>query len=121
MLGEESFNEEIKNKINMTLRLGDDKFYYVIAHLMAWRYHNDDSIEGYSAKDILDTAEEFGIEELLPQNSEQVEALLKELCELNILREVAKGKYLFVRQRFLNMMGTSDEIEDEISSGFSET
>jgi len=121
VLGEESFNEDIKNKINMTLRLGDDKFYYVIAHLMAWRYHNDDSIEGYSAKDILDTAEEFGIDELLPQNSEQVEALLKELCELNILREVAKGKYLFVRQRFLNMMGTSDEIEDEISSGFSET
>ncbi len=121
VLGEESFNEEIKNKINMTLRLGDDKFYYVIAHLMAWRYHNDDSIEGYSAKDILDTAEEFGIEELIPQNSEQVEALLKELCELNILREVAKGKYLFVRQRFLNMMGTSDEIEAEIMSDFSRT
>lgn len=118
VLGQETFNEEIKNKINMTLRLGDDKFYYVIAHLMAWRYHNDDSIEGYSAKDILVTAaEEFGIEDLLPQNSEQVEALLKELCELNILREVAKGKYLFVRQRFLNMMGTRKEIEDEMILG----
>ena len=121
VLGEESFNEEIKNKVNMTLRLGDDKFYYVIAHLMAWRYHNDDNIEGYSAKDILDTADEFGLENLLPQSIEQIEALLKELCELNILREVDRGKYLFVRQRFLNMMGTSEEIEAEIASDFSET
>ena len=45
---------------------------------------------------------------------------MKELCELNILREAGKGKYLFVRQRFLNMMGTTDEIGDEIASDFSE-
>lgn len=120
VLSEESFNEEIKNKINMTLRLGDDKFYYVIAHLIAWRYLNDDNIEGYSAKDILNTAEEFGLENLLPKSLEQIEALLKELCELNILREADKGKYLFVRQRFLNMMGTSQEIEAEIATDFSE-
>ena len=66
VLGEESFNEEIKNKVNMTLRLGDDKFYYVIAHLMAWRYHKDNNIEGYSAQDIFNTADEYGLEELLP-------------------------------------------------------
>ena len=121
VLGEESFNEEIKNKVNMTLRLGEDKYYYVIAHFMAWRYHNDDNIDGYSAKDILNTAEDFGLENLLPQRLEQVEALLKELCELNILREVSKGKYLFVRQRFLNMMGTTEKIEAEIAADFSET
>ena len=120
ILGEESFNEEIKNKVNMTLRLGDDKFYYVIAHLMAWRYHNDDSVEGYSAEDISDTAAGFGLENLLPQDVKQIEALLKEMCELNILRETDKGKYLFVRQRFLNMIGTSEEIEAEITAGFSE-
>ena len=120
VLGEESFNEEIKNKINMTLRLGDDKYYYVIAKLMAYRYHNDDNVAGYSAEDILFTAEEFGLENSLPK-VKQIEALLKELCELNILRETDKGKYLFVRQRFLNMIGTSDEIEDEIMNGFGET
>jgi len=121
VLGEESFNEEIKNKVNMTLRLGDDKFYYVIAHLMAWRYHKDDNIEGYSAQDIFNTADEYGLEELLPPSVEQIEAILKELCELNILREVDKGKYLFVRQRFLSMMGTSEELEAEIMSDFSGT
>ena len=120
VLSDENFNEQIKNKINMTLRLGDDKFYYVIAHLMAWRYHNDEATDGYSAKDILQTAAKYGLENLLPQNVEQVEALLKELCYLNILREAGKGKYLFVRQRFLNMMGTTDEIGDEIASDFSE-
>lgn len=120
VLSDENFNEQIKNKINMTLRLGDDKFYYVIAHLMAWRYHNDDDVDGYSAKDILQTATEYGLENLLPKNVEQIEALLKELCYLNILRETDKGKYLFVRQRFLNMMGTTDEIADEIATDFSE-
>ena len=119
VLGEESFNEEIKNKVNMTLRLGDDKFYYVIAHLMAWRYHNDETVESYSAEDILSTAEEFGLENLLPEKVEQIEALLKELCDLNILRRVEEGKYLFVRHRFLNMMGTSEELEAEIASDFS--
>jgi hypothetical protein len=104
----------------MTLRLGNDKFYYVIAHLLAWRYHNDDDVAGYSAKDILQTAAEYGLENLLPKSIEQVEALLKELCELNILRETAKGKYLFVRQRFLNMMGTTNELSDEIMSDFTE-
>ena len=120
VLGEESFNEEIKNKVNMTLRLGDDKFYYVIAHLMAWRYHNDDNVEGYSAEDISETAAGFGLENLLPQDDKQIEALLKEMCELNILRETDKGKYLFVRQRFLNMIGTSEEIDKEITEGFLE-
>ena len=121
VLSDENFNEQIKNKINMTLRLGNDKFYYVIAHLMAWRYHNDDDVAGYSAKDILQTADDWGLpEELLPKNFEQVEALLKELCELNILREADKGKYLFVRQRFLNMMGTTEKLEEELLTDFSE-
>lgn len=120
VLSEESFNAEIKTKIQMTLRLGDDKFYYVIANLMAWRYHNDDSSEGYSAEDILFTAKEYGLQKLLPADVKQVEALLKELCELNILRETVKGKYLFVRQRFLNIIGTLKEIETEISNGFGE-
>ena len=69
------------------------------------------------------TAEGFGLdkfEKLLPVNVEQVEALLKELCELNILRENVAGRYLFVRQRFLNMIGTPDEIDAEISSDFGE-
>ncbi len=121
VLSDENFNEQIKNKINMTLRLGDDKFYYVIAHLMAWRDRNDAAIDGYSAKDILKTADDWGLsEELLPKSSEQVEALLKELCELNILRETDKGKYLFVSQRFLNIMGTNEELEAELLSDFSE-
>ena len=122
VLGEESFNEEIKNKINMTLRLGDDKYYYVLAKLIAWIYYNDDkNLEGYSAKDILSTAVDFGLEHLLPKSVDQVEVLLKELCELNILREPDKGKYLFARQRFLNIIGTLEEIEAEMETGFSET
>ena len=122
VLGEESFNEEIKNKVDMTLRLGDDKYYYVLAKLIAWIYYNDDkNLEGYSAKDILNTATDFGLEHLLPKSVDQVEVLLKELCELNILRESDKGKYLFVRQRFLNIIGTLEEIEAEMETGFSET
>ena len=106
----------------MTLRLGDDKYYYVLAKLIAWIYYNDDkNLEGYSAKDILNTATDFGLEHLLPKSVDQVEVLLKELCELNILRESDKGKYLFVRQRFLNIIGTLEEIEEEMETGFSET
>ena len=120
VLSEESFNEEIKTKIHMTLRLGDDKYYYVIAILMAWIYHNDDLRDGYSAEDILLTAEKCGVKKFLPDNVNRVEALLKELCELNILREIDKGRYLFVRQRFLNIIGTLDEIELELANNFGE-
>ena len=47
---------------------------------------------------------------------EQVDALMVELCELNVMRATADNRYLFSRRSFLSMLGTSNEVEDKLLS-----
>ena len=110
------FTKDIKTKIEITLRLGEDKYYFVIANLLAHLYYNQNSVEGYSPQEILNAAENFGLikEPLLPNSAEKVGALMEELCELNILRKTGDAKYLFSRQRILRIVGTLNEVEDAL-------
>ena len=116
VLADREFTKDIKTKIEITLRLGEDKCYYVIANLLAHLYYNQSSVEGYSPRDILTAAETFGLirEPLLPNSEEKVGALMEELCELNILRKTNEAKYLFSRQRILRIVGTINEVEDSL-------
>ena len=45
----------------------------------------------------------------------RVDALMKEMCELNVLQDTGNGSYRFARYSFYQMMGTLSEIEDEIA------
>ena len=116
VLADRDFTKDIKTKIEITLRLGEDKYYYVIANLLAHLYYNQNSVDGYSPQDILNAAENFGLikEPFLPDSAEKIGALMEELCELNILRKTGTAKYLFSRQRILRIVGTLNEIEDTL-------
>ena len=122
ILADREFTEDIKNKIEITLRLGEDKYYYVIANLLAHLYYNKGNVNGYSPRDILTAAEAFGLikEPLLPNAEEKVCALMEELCELNILRKTGEANYLFSRRRILRIVGTLNEVEDALLKLMSE-
>ena len=116
VLADREFTKDIKTKIEITLRLGEDKYYFVIANLLAHLYYKQNNLEGYSPREILNAAAEFGLikEPLLPNEEEKVGALMEELCELNILRKTGEDKYLFSRQRILSIVGALNEVEETL-------
>ena len=50
----------------------------------------------------------------MPKDESKIDALMTELCELNILRKGDSGRYFFARQRIFNYMGTRQKVEDEL-------
>ncbi|MBD3878933.1 MAG: hypothetical protein SR1Q5_04515 [Quinella sp. 1Q5] len=117
ILADQEFTKDIKTKIEITLRLGEDKYYFVIANLLTHLYYKQNSVEGYSPRDIMKVAaDEYDLikEPFLPDNEDKVGALMEELCELNILRKTNADKYLFSRQRILRIIGTFNEVEDAL-------
>lgn len=115
VLADKDFTDDIKTKIEITLGLGTDKYYHAIANLLAYLYYNQSNVDGYSPRDILNTAEDFDLVEkkILPDSEEKIGALMEELCELNILRKNG-ANYLFSRQRILQIVGTLVEVEDAL-------
>lgn len=118
VLADEDFLRDIKDKIEITLRLGDDKYYYVIAQILAYLYHENLKVDGYSPADILTCAKSYDLikPRYLPKDAFKVDALMNELCELNILRKTDSGKYLFARQRIFNYMGSKQKVDDELEN-----
>lgn len=116
ILADKEFTKDIKTKIEITLGLGRDKFYSVLANLLAYLYYNENDVDGYSPRDILKIATEFELinPKMLPDSEDKVGALMEELCELNILRKTAAGKYLFSRQRILRIIGSRNEVGDAL-------
>lgn len=116
VLADKEFTRDIKTKIEITLGLGTDKYYHAIANLLAYLYYNRSNVEGYSPRDIMNTAEDFSLIEnhTLPASEEKIGALMEELCELNILRKSGADKYLFSRQRILRIVGTLSEVDDAL-------
>ena len=118
ILADREFTEDIKNKIEITLSLGEDKYYYVIANLLAHLYYNQNRVDGYTPKEILNAAENFELvkEPFLPDSEKKIGVLMDELCELNILRKTGDEKYLFSRQRILRIVGTLAEVDDTLQN-----
>ena len=99
----------------ITLMLGDDDYYYILALILAYLYRNYDSEDGYTAAEILDVAKEFEISRIADMTVEQVQALMTELRELNVVKE-AGHKYLFARYNFSSMLGSAEEVDDKLLS-----
>ena len=119
VLADPEFNHQIKEKFEITLKLDADNYYHIIAVLMAYCSYNEISGDGYSAEDIYKIAHEYCIGKIQKLGAEKLSVLMDELCELNILRKSASGKYLFARFNFIQLLGTSEEIENLIL-GYSE-
>ena len=119
VLADPGFTEQIKEKFEITLKLGDDQYYYIIALLMAYLYHENGTggaSDGYTADDLIAKAENLEIEQFYELPRETVTALMEDLTELNILRTTTADKYLFMRYAFFQMMGNQDEVEEKLLS-----
>ena len=114
VLADPSFTQQIREKFEITLRLGGDNYYYLIALLMAYLYHNNGYNSGYSAADIKKTGTEYGISKIAALDESTLSAFMEELCELNVLRYTDKSHCLFTRVSFFQMMGTSAEVDDKL-------
>lgn len=114
ILADKEFNEQIRQKYEITLRLGEDNYYYIIALLMAYLYHRNGYSEGYTAKDIKDAGTDLEISKISDLEIEKLSAYMEELCDLNVLRNTDDNRYLFTRFTFFQMMGTSDDVEEKL-------
>lgn len=115
VLAESDFRAQIREKFMITLTLGEDDYYYILALIMAYLYRNYDSEDGYTAAEILDVAKELEIGRIADMDVDQVQALMTELRELNVVKE-AGHKYLFARYNFSSMLGNAEEVDDRLLS-----
>lgn len=114
VLAEQSLQQDIREKFFITLKVGEDDYYYIIALLVAYHYHENKSQNGCSAKELIELAETFSIGKIATLNGNKLEALMEEMRELNVLQHTGDGRYRFTRHSFCQMMGTVQQIDDEL-------
>ena len=114
VLAEQSLQQDIREKFFITLKVGEDDYYYIIALLVAYHYHENKSQNGSSVVELLNMANTFSIGKIVALNSGKLEALMEEMCELNVLQHTGDGRYRFTRHSFCQMMGTVQQIDDEL-------
>lgn len=114
VLVDPEFQDKIKEKFLITLKLDEDNYYYLIALIMAYVCHEKGYNDGYSVQDIKDAGMDLGIKEITNLGSDKLSALMEELKELNVLRSTDNSHYLFTRYSFFQMMGTISEVEDKL-------
>lgn len=114
VLAEDGFLQQVREKFEITLKLDEDNYYYIIALLLAMLYHENGYSSGYTTQDILCEGEAYGIGKIEEAGIEKIEVYMEELCELNVLRKLADDKYVFNRYNFFQMMGSYAEVEDKL-------
>ena len=113
-LADSTLVKEIREKFFITLKVGDDDYYYLIALLAAYHYQNNISQDGCSAQEIRNLADSYSISKISSLTNEKITALMEEMRELNVFQQVRKGRYRFSRRSFRQMMGSVQEINEEI-------
>ena len=116
VLADPAFMQQIREKYEITLKLDEDNYYYLIALLMAYLYHSNGYSAGYSAADVKVTGADLGISRIASLDESKLAAFMEELKELNVLRSTDDTHYLFTRVAFFQMMGTSNEVDTKLES-----
>lgn len=75
---------------------------------------NNLNIDAMERDDLQSLADTYSIGKISAINSESLAALMEEMCELNVLQHTGDGRYRFTRHSFCQMMGTVQQIEDEL-------
>lgn len=114
VLAEQSLQQDIREKFFITLKIGEDDYYYIIALLVAYYYHDNKLKKGCSAADLHELADTYYIGKISELTTEKLEALMEEMKELNVLQSTDGNRYRFTRYSFCQMMGTTQQIEDEL-------
>lgn len=115
ILSNPDFMQQIREKYIITLKLDEDNYYYLIALIMAYLYHQNGYQKGYDPRDIHEAGRELGIKRIQELDIQKLSAFMEELLELNVLRRTDDTHYLFTRFTFFQMMGTAPEVEDRLA------
>ncbi|MBR5913600.1 MAG: hypothetical protein IKZ58_04515 [Selenomonadaceae bacterium] len=115
VLGNREFQEEIRQKFQITLCLDDDNYYEILALAVAMAYYENGRPIGVSLTDIKDYCLMCGVEKIGKLSDNELLSLLDEMVTLNILRR-ADGKFEFNRYAFWHMMGTVEEANKKLDS-----
>ena len=115
VLGEQNLQNEIRQKFFITLKVGSDNYYLLIAMITAYLYNTENEGISVTPKDVLDFAEDFGINDITALNLEKVTALMEEMRELNVLQHNGEYGYRFTHFSFFQMMGTKASLDKELS------
>ena len=115
VLGNREFQEEIRQKFQITLCLDDDNYYEILALAVAMAYYENGRPVGVSLNDIKDYCLMCGVEKIGKLSDAELLSLLDEMVTLNILRR-ADGKFEFNRYAFWHMMGTVEEANKKLDS-----
>lgn len=113
VLGEDNLQEEIRQKFFITLTVGSDNYYLLIAMITAYLYKNDKGI-CVTPNDVLTFAKDFEIKDIAALSPEKVAALMEEMRELNVLQHNGEHGYRFTHFSFFQMMGTKAYLEQEL-------
>lgn len=113
VLGEDNLQEEIRQKFFVTLTVGSDNYYLLIAMITAYLYKNDEGI-CVTPNDVLTFAKDFEIKDIAALSPEKVAALMEEMRELNVLQHNGEHGYRFTHFSFFQMMGTKAYLEQEL-------
>ncbi len=113
VLGEDNLQEEIRQKFFITLTVGSDNYYLLIAMITAYLYKNDEGI-CVTPNDVLTFAKDFEIKDIAALSPEKVAALMEEMRELNVLQHNGEHGYRFTHFSFFQMMGTKAYLEQEL-------
>lgn len=113
VLGEDNLQEEIRQKFFITLTVGSDNYYLLIAMITAYLYKNDEGI-CVTPNDVLTFAKDFEIKDIAALSPEKVAALMEEMRELNVLQHNGERGYRFTHFSFFQMMGTKAYLEQEL-------
>lgn len=115
VLGEQNLQSEIRQKFFITLKVGNDNYYLLIAMITAYLYNTENENISVTPKNVLDFAIDFEINDIAVLNLEKVTALMEEMRELNVLQHNGENGYRFTHFSFFQMMGTKASLDKELS------
>ena len=113
VLGEDNLQEEIRQKFFITLTVGSDNYYLLIAMITAYLYKTAAGI-CVTPNDVLTFAKDFEINDIAALSPAKVTALMEEMRELNVLQHNGEHGYRFTHFSFFQMMGTKAYLEQEL-------
>lgn len=117
VMADREFVEQIHEKFEITLKLDQDQgsCYYPLALIIGWLYSQEPSKNGYTARKVLHCAQDLGIHPIVDLDEEKTDALLQELRDLNILRNVSSDSYLLSSKNFQDLLGSEEEIFEKLA------
>lgn len=117
VMADREFVEQIHEKFEITLKLDQDQgsCYYPLALIIGWLYSQEPSKNGYTARKVLHCAQDLGIHPIIDLDEEKTDALLQELRDLNILRNVSSDSYLLSSKNFQDLLGSEEEIFEKLA------